>query len=275
MKRIALALFVAFVAQSPLQAGVVFEIESTDYTSAKPQTHEMQVAVEGQNLRMTTQAGPRDDDGTMIYRGVRKEILAVNHGDKTYFVMDRETLTALAGQVTQAMQMVEEALKDVPAEQRAMVEQLVRNNLPAETKKGTPAEVRKTSEKADKQGFPCQKYEVWRKDRKIREFWVTDWARIEGGKDAVAAFEGMAEFFKEMLESLRTGSAESITSQLESNPYAFMKELGGYPVVVREFGDDGSLENESLLRSAKRQRLDPAEFKAPEGYQRQIMPGVE
>ena len=53
-----------------------------------------------------------------------------------------------------------------------------------------------------------------------------------------------------------------------------MKELGGFPVVTSEFGEDGSLEGESALRSAKRQTIDPDAFEPPSGYKRQeMLPG--
>ncbi len=51
-----------------------------------------------------------------------------------------------------------------------------------------------------------------------------------------------------------------------------MKELGGFPVVTREFDDyDGSLEGETALRSARRQTLDPDAFEPPKGYRLRSM----
>ena len=50
-----------------------------------------------------------------------------------------------------------------------------------------------------------------------------------------------------------------------------LDQLGGFPVLTREFGDDGSLEAESVLKSARRQTLDPDAFEPPSGYKRQSM----
>ena len=47
----------------------------------------------------------------------------------------------------------------------------------------------------------------------------------------------------------------------------------GFPVVTRELGDDDSLEGESILRSARRQTLDPDAFEPPSGYKRREMFG--
>ena len=53
--------------------------------------------------------------------------------------------------------------------------------------------------------------------------------------------------------------------------FEHMKELGGFPVVTREFADDGSLQQETALRSAKRQTIDPDTFEPPSGYKQQEM----
>ena len=53
--------------------------------------------------------------------------------------------------------------------------------------------------------------------------------------------------------------------------FVHMKEMGGFPVVTRDFTDDGSLESESSLHSARRQTLDPDAFEPPSGYKRQEM----
>ncbi len=58
---------------------------------------------------------------------------------------------------------------------------------------------------------------------------------------------------------------------VDDNVFEHMKELGGFPVVTRDFGDGGSLEGETALRSAKRQTIDPDAFEPPSGYKRQEM----
>ena len=85
----------------------------------------------------------------------------------------------------------------------------------------------------------------------------------------VDAFEDMADFFREMLDSLpNMGQARS---GIDDSMFEHMKDLGGFPVVTKEFGEDGSLEGETALRSAKSQDLDPAAFEPPAGYKRQEM----
>jgi hypothetical protein len=55
------------------------------------------------------------------------------------------------------------------------------------------------------------------------------------------------------------------------NPFEHLTAMNGFPVVTREFADDGSLESETVLRSARREQLDPVEFDPPPGYDREDM----
>jgi hypothetical protein len=47
-----------------------------------------------------------------------------------------------------------------------------------------------------------------------------------------------------------------------------MRELGGYPVLTREFDGSGRAESESRLKSARSSDIDPALFDPPQGYRR-------
>ena len=96
---------------------------------------------------------------------------------------------------------------------------------------------------------------------------------MEGGSDVVDAFEDMADFFREVMGSFSgTGLGRGVGGpSVDDNVFEHMKELGGFPVVTRDFGDDGSLEGETALRSAKRQTIDPDAFEPPSGYKRQEM----
>ena len=91
------------------------------------------------------------------------------------------------------------------------------------------------------------------------------WSNVEGGSDVVDAFEEMAAFFKEMTESFSGAAGVSLGRGASSGDGVFehMKELGGFPVVTRDFNDDGSLEGETALRSAKRRTIDPDAFEPP------------
>ena len=179
---------------SPLAAGVVYEIDVTDHEQSPPKSESIEAAVEGRNLKMGIASKGQGAQGEMIFRGDRREMVVVDHENNTYILMDQEAILQLTGQVNSAMSQMQEALKNVPEDKRAMIEQMMKQRMPEAPvqERGTDSELRKTGERGDQNGYPCVKYEVWRDGRKTRELWVTDWSNVEGGSDVVDAFEDMA-----------------------------------------------------------------------------------
>ena len=272
MKRTALLMCV-LLAALPCAGGVVYEIEVKDHEQGVPKSESIQAAVEGRHLKMGIASGGKGEKGEMIFRGDRREMVVVDHKKKTYTVFDEATAKQIAGQVSQAEAMMAEALKNVPEDKRAMVEQMMKQKMPhgqTAPPQRSKSELKKTGEKATHNGYPCVKYEVLRDGRKIRELWVTDWSNVEGGAEVVDVFEDMADFFQEMLDSLPSFAG---SRDMADPAFEHMKEIGGFPVVTKEFADDGSLEGETTLRSARRQTLDPDAFEPPSGYKRQEMFG--
>ncbi len=272
MKRTLFAAALAFLfLGSYAWAGVVFEIEVKDHDSSR--SAEMEVRAEGRNIAIDVPPGRSGrGKGKVIYRGDRGdggEVVIVDDDSRSYQVMDKETMGRIAGQVSSAMAEVEKALKDVPEAQREMVEQMLKKQKMAAgtaERKGRPkTEIRNTGQRADKAGYPCVKYDVYRDGRKVRELWVTDWSNIDGGQEAAEAFREMGSFFEEMLDSLGElpGGAGSMA---EVSPYEEMNFEAGFPVVSTSFDEGGGIDEESTLRSSSRRTLDPAEFEPPAGY---------
>ncbi len=270
-----LLFLLALLLAAPLSAGVVYEIEVKDHEQSPPKTESIQAAVEGRHLKMGIASGGKGAQGEMIFRGDRREMVVVDHENRTYHKIDSAAIGQIAGQLSEAERMMQEALKNVPEDKRAMIEQMMKQKLPnaQAAPQRVKSELKKTSERADKNGYPCVKYEVLRGGRKIRELWVTDWSNVEGGSDMVGAFEAMADFFSELMDAMPKVGGQG-GPEFGDPAFEHMRELGGFPVVTREFDDvDGSLEGESFLRSAKRQTIDPDAFEPPSGYKRQEMFG--
>lgn len=272
MKKWTLGLILIMLTTGPATAGVIFEVETTDHTQGEPHKQDIEVKAEGKNLTMGVPSTGERAQGAMIFRGDRREMVVVDHDNKSFIQMDEEAIQALAGQVDTAMSQIEEAMAKVPEKQRAMMEKLLQERMPPgaaqQPKRGPSSELRKTGESGERNGYPCVKYEVLRSGKKIREMWVTDWSNVEGGKEVADIFRDMSGFFESLMDSLpQSGSF----GQVDSNIFELMKDLGGFPVVTREFDSDGSLSGESTLRSTRRQTIDPDAFEPPSGYKRQEM----
>ncbi|MBT8136798.1 MAG: DUF4412 domain-containing protein [Gammaproteobacteria bacterium] len=273
-RKIGAAAVIALIAQ-PLWAGVVFEVETTWHSGPDrgPETSEM--SVEGSNLKMEI---PPGDSGAgkdvAIWRGDRREMVFVDHRDKAYMVIDsssaKDVRNQIGSQMQQAMKEVEKHMEGLDPKQREMMQEMLKGKMPPGAASGMPTrpttEFRRTGERAKKAGYPCVRYDVLRDGEKIQELWVTDWDNVEGGEDAKDVFKDMNAFFEELGDSF--GGAGFGDGQFDT-----FEEVNGFPVVTRDF-DDGSLESETTLRSARRQTLDPDAFEPPSGYKRRTMLGA-
>ena len=277
MRRSTILLLLLALLSTPSFGGVVFEVETTDHQQSPPRVEMTETYVEGRNLKMGIQPGRSPTASEAIYRGERREMIAVDHQDKSYVVMDEAAIGAIAGQMSAAMAQVQEALKNVPEDQRALVEEMMKKRMPQahQAPKGPASELRRTEDKATHHGYPCIKYEVFLGGRKTHELWVTPWDKVEGAEEARDVFVDMAGFARELIESFSQASGMPGLGQQATDftVFSHFEELDGFPVVTREFGEDGSLEDEAVLRSARRRTLDPADFEPPAGYKRrQMMP---
>ncbi|MEM8933902.1 MAG: DUF4412 domain-containing protein [Acidobacteriota bacterium] len=256
-------------------AGVVFEVETTDHAHDPPRSETTQAYAEGRNLKMDIAPSENTDQGrgSAIFRGERGDMMVIDDDEQSYYVVDQEMVRQIAGemggvseQLEMARRELEKHLGDLDPEQRRALEQALGNPAGGAEglfgKSAEPSTVRKTGERGTRAGYPCVRYEVVRGERVVRELWVTDWSRIEGGDEARPAFEAMGGFFREL-----TGMGLPSAGFEDLFP-----DVDGFPVVGRSFGDDGELESEWQLRSSQRRRLDPADFEPPAGYKRRSMP---
>lgn len=253
----------------PCSAGVVYEVES----SFGGKTTRAEITVEGMNMKMDAATGGSDWNGDMIFRAADREMIIVNHDDKSYFVFDKQQMEKISSTVNQAMASMEQALSAMPESQRAKMEQMMKSRMPAMAEPREPSELKKTGSSDTVNGFDCEIYEVWRSGVRERELCVTDWDNVAGGDDVVDAFHAMGEFMTEMLDSLpRMGDGASIGDAA----YEHMKEMNGFPVRTREYGDDGVLDGESKLVEAKEVATDSEEFSPPKKYKRKdLMKGMK
>ena len=147
------------------------------------------------------------------------------------------------------MQEMQKALEEMPPEQRAMAEQMMKQHIPAPAPERPPMTVKKTGNSDSINGFGCDYYEVHQEGAKIRELCVTGWEDIDGGRESADSMLAMADFFEKMAESFSAGSGMDVMGE-QRELFQHMRELKGYPVLSREFDETGRLESESRLKSA-------------------------
>jgi len=260
MKSIILCVVLVVTAalSSHANAGVVFDIETTDH--AQSRVVHTKVFAQGKHLKLisTQETEVRSaPPSTMIFDADRRELIIVEDRSKTYSVLDEKSIQAIADRI-QAMRF-EAGI--------APREPIVPKDEPDEPVQPPAAEIKNTGEKMTQHGFETTRHDVYREKKKVSELWVTKWDHIEGGESVSALFSAMAEFMDDMATRLATegGSASMANGRSNDNVFEYMKELGGFPVVSRVLVED-EVTSESVLRSTKSQDFDAATFQPPEGY---------
>ena len=86
----------SFAGAAPASSGVVFELETTYYFGSETRVEHSEVSVLKPNLKMgvlsvESLSGAKTLD-EMVYRGDRKQMLVIQHDEKAYMMMDRETM---------------------------------------------------------------------------------------------------------------------------------------------------------------------------------------
>lgn len=267
-------------------AGAVFELETSNHSGGSTTTEKTRMSIEGSNVMIDMDRGKSGEAGRtpdqFIFLGKSGEMMIIDHAEKSYMVMDKDSLKSMRAMMGAAGRqgnsdgdsdgdasaqsdaveaMIQEALKNVSEDERAEVEKAIRQQMsakrPGAPKKASPVEYRKTKEREKQQGFPSVKYVATQDDVVIRELWVTDWDNIDGGKEARAAFKSMAAFWQDAF-----GDMAQMTGE---NPIELFEKVDGFPVITREM-TDGKVDSESVLKSAKKADVDPASFKPPAGY---------
>ena len=256
---------VAVGAFSPVFGGSIMELVTTEYREEPPVIGTVRISSQDGVSRMEVTSVSSDESGGMIFREQGREFIAIDHEEKEYYVIDEATMERIGTQMNSAMQQMQQALEDMPPEQRAMAEQMMKQHLPAPAEEAEPLTVKKTGDGDTINGFDCEYYEVQQDGAKIRDLCITGWDDIDGGREAADSMLAMAGFFEKMAEQFSAGAGMDVMAE-QRDLFRHMRELEGYPVLSREFDETGRLESESRLKSAKSSDIDPSLFSPPQGY---------
>ncbi len=241
-------------------AGVVMDLVTRD-TSGNV-TERAKIYAESNRIRME-EGGNGDAEATMIFLGDR--FLYVDHRDKTYVVMDEAMLDEVSAKMNEAMKEMEAQLANMPAEQRAMVEQMMKGQMQGmmgqQGEEAPPPRV-EAAGSGEWQSRDCRKYDVFEGGEKTQQICAAALDDVDGADEVIDAFRSMAAYMNKMAESLPMRPAR------QTNPAELMDQIDGFPVHTVDYAN-GKVVREASMDSVQEQDLDEALFSAPEGYRRQ------
>lgn len=245
------------------RAGVEMDMVTSDTDGAGTET--MKIYAQAGMVRMDDNSKSARERVSMIFRN--QELIVLNHKDQGYMVLDEATMAKIGGQIDTAMQQMQAQLANMPAEQRAMVEQMMKGQMGGMM--GGNAEpppvpsVQKTGSGAWQSG-PCTEYAVLLSGVKTQEICAAALGDIDGADEMMRAFRAMAAFLQKIAASMPGPMAASMAD----NPMGLMDQIQGFPVRTRDFAD-GELRSETTLDAVVERDLDETLFDIPDGYKRQ------
>jgi|GEM_PF-803625 len=238
-----------------------------------------EIAIQNGKLRLEDSDSNKRDRQLMIYDSATDSMMVINHNEKSYTIIDANTMNQIQQEMAQVKKQMEEQLANLPPEQRAMVEKMMQGKMmqgkmpmmsdpQAESKPKPKAQVNSTGKSTSISGFDCEFVEVTTSGEKKREMCVTDWGNLDNDKEVAAAFKGMIGFFDRMFQSMR-----KIAPMMEEMPFSEIEQIGGFPVQIKEFSGE-QVKAVSKLLSVKSHDYSAQDFEPPKDYRKKELMSV-
>jgi len=238
----------------------------TVYTMSErigPKPDKMQLSVDGQSLRMD-----QSSNDTVIFNGAKGNALTIDHGKKSYIVLDREAVARTVEQLNPALEQMRKQLESLPPDQRAMVEKMMGGKMPA-TQSAPPSwEIVASGETGKQAGIDCEWYEMSRDGKLSQRLCMADPDDVVGGREALTNMRAMAKFFNEVFTEIR----QQLPIAMPDNPMSNIDKVDGFPIITQELRN-GSVSSDLRLESAEAKSIDGNAFEPPEGYSQQRLGG--
>ena len=232
-------------------AGAVLEFTIQSGNTTGNQT----VYVADHQLRMdVNDAEGQSGQRTMLYDAADNVLTLIDHDQKTYTELDKQSMTQMRDSMTQMQdqmrQQLEAQMQDLPEEQRqAMQQMLDQMNTGSETK---PAlRVEKTEQHQTVSGYDCQIVNLYRDGNREQQWCVASYP-------VLGLSETEAGTFKALLASQQT---------LAGEPTDVFSSIDGFPISSKVPTDQGDYGSE-LIRIESTD-IDEQQFQVPSGYSQQ------
>lgn len=250
----ALAAAVSALSASPARAGVTLTGEHKTLDGSIP-AFTYTLSIDKDKVRMESSNNPGN---SFIYRADKGMFWMVDENKKTYSEMTRQDLEGLANTMDAAMKQMQEQLAKLPPEQRKMMEDMMKENMP-----GAGSQAKTTYKKTGtgKVGsWACEKYESYQEGAKKSEMCVVDPQLLGFSEADFKALKDLAKPFEKL--------AKDMGSMLPQDGVDGAPK--GAPVKSTVF-ENGKAKSEALIKEVKKEIVSPARFEVPKGYAKKAM----
>ncbi len=270
MRKSYLSLVAVVALSGQLFAGGVMEMSTKK--QGGPVTLSERIYAQGGKLRFDRLDVKGSPQTATLFQN--NEMIVINHADKKFSRINEATLAELGAQMkkaSEAMKQMEQQMANMPPEQRAMMEKMMKGKMPGMAGMGSkPLAIRVEATGPGRwESYSCKNYTVYVGEEKTKEVCAVPASEVKGADEFIEAARSMREFFEKFKDALQMPAF----ANLAKSPDEIVGQIEGFTVHTNEF-ENGVLKGERFLSSAKEETLSDDTFSPPAGYKEEkIMPG--
>ncbi len=193
-----------------------------------------------------------------IIRLDKEVMMMMDNKEKSYWEMTFKEMESMmkgvGSKLDAAMEEMNAQMKDLPEDQRKMVEKMMGGRMPG---KEARIDVEKTGESKTISGYKCAKFLLKKGDDEMATVWTT-----RDISDFAVMKKDMEEFGKRMAAMMPRGMEGAVEKSLSA--------LEGFPIQTER--KDGTI---MTVTKIEKKSTPAGEFEAPAGYKKQKPPMME
>ncbi len=240
----------AILAAAPLWAGVRIKVDDTNYTS-KETTHQ-EILLDGDRLRVNDSG--RNNSVLFLTDGGRSRMVMLDSSKNEYREIDQQTMAQISQQLQGALGALQSQLQNLPPEQRARIEQMMRGRgLPGQaTAAPRSRTVYTATGSGSVAGFSCRKYDGVEGGEKVAEVCAAKASDLHLSAADLQAYDKMREF------------ASGLTAAFTNLPNVRVPDITeqgfeGFPIERTSFSG-GKAVSKGELKSIEHATFSDADF---------------
>jgi hypothetical protein len=201
-------------------------------------------------------------EGSMIFRGDKKLLWMVNTDDKKYTEMTEEDAKAMGAKLGDAMAQMQEALKNAPPAQRAMMEKMMKGQMAGMNPKERTVKPMGKSKTIN--GFDCKGYIVSISDGQTTEVWAADPKSLKIESADLSVLKEFGEFMKAMLPGM-----DQFADLIKDYDSPGKDQVPGFPVLTIQKDASGKEQWRSELVKVDKGTIPAGKFEVPAGFKKE------
>jgi hypothetical protein len=252
----------------PAAAGVTVAMQSDKTRST--------IFVEGNKMRVETEAGADTPSNTMIYDGDAQKMLILDPEKKTYSELTPQSLKTAQERAKHSMEQAmakmtpeqrKQMEKMMTPEQRAQMEQFMSGGKEPKASEVKEPDVKweRTGTKETVAGFPCEGFKEMKSGKLDAQGCYIPWGAGAITKDDLAPVLKIREFMTQAEMNMPAADVGGFT-RLEKGP--------GFPGRWQKVAASGEKESAQSVTNVKRGTISPDKFRLPDGYKKVDNPAL-